>query len=336
MTSEVRPLRSDELENWFDFLARAFAEKGTPRTYFVSHVKNDPWMDVGGVLGAFCDEGTLASTLRIFVRRTYINGSAHLTGGIGEVSTHPSYRNRGLSAALLSEALEWMNARSYSLSMLHSSRLPIRQIYARRGWKTVPVQYTTARISKILLKSQRSSFLLDFHNGEHVKMIMELYLKKAPILNGAIVRDSEDYWRLWIQHEMNRRSAIAIGLAAAEKSSILISYIIAGLQSSGGVEVYEYISERNDKGTYLSLLHDVVMRLNDGGVSLEVTSPDCMVPRAWVESFSDECCSSKDEGCMYRIIGRPENSAVENFVNQRFTPTTGEIPKTMFSKLDSI
>ncbi len=50
---EVRSLREEELERWFDHCAEVF--KGESREYFVRHWNNDPWRNLNSIFVAVED-----------------------------------------------------------------------------------------------------------------------------------------------------------------------------------------------------------------------------------------------------------------------------------------
>ena len=59
-------------------------------------------------------------------------------GGIGEVSTNPSFRKRGIATTLLGKAVEYMRKNGILYSSLHSSSAS--PMYASLGWKVIPLK----------------------------------------------------------------------------------------------------------------------------------------------------------------------------------------------------
>jgi len=92
LSVEIRSLRRDELEQWFDHVSGVFDD--TPRQHLEDHWFQDPWRDLSSILVAVEDD-KIVSTVRVFWRDAWVNGLPLPFGGIGEVSTHPSYRRRG-------------------------------------------------------------------------------------------------------------------------------------------------------------------------------------------------------------------------------------------------
>lgn len=95
---EFRTLKNDELEKWFDHCMYVFNEgiySREYRQYFVNHYNNDPWRDLDTILVCM-DDNKIASTVRIFNRKIYLNSKEVSMGGIGEVSTKSEYRSQGV------------------------------------------------------------------------------------------------------------------------------------------------------------------------------------------------------------------------------------------------
>ena len=139
---EFRALYPDELEKWLDHVTHVFTGG---RQYFSNHWHNDPWRDPEGIRIAV-DDGTIVSTVRVFIRKMFLHGEPVTVGGIGEVSTRPEYRRRGLATQLLKDSIQFMVSRDIVMSSLHGSQ----QIYSVEGWEKVPslLCETTLRCSK--------------------------------------------------------------------------------------------------------------------------------------------------------------------------------------------
>ena len=116
-----------ELDAWFDLCATAFAVKGTPRSHFESHWRNDPHAELRSVFVADTSSGdadAFVSSVRVFARHIYLGGDRLVSmGGIGEVGTRPSHAGRGLATRLLGLALDHMSERQIDVAGLHSSHV---------------------------------------------------------------------------------------------------------------------------------------------------------------------------------------------------------------------
>lgn len=117
----IRSLQKSELENWYDHLAATFSAKGTPREYFIRHVENDPYFDIQGIQ-VVTENGKIASSCRVFLRKIYIHNKQVVVGGLGEVSTQPQCQGKGYAKLCLQRGIAYMQFMGISLSSLHSSK----------------------------------------------------------------------------------------------------------------------------------------------------------------------------------------------------------------------
>lgn len=210
---EFRALHPEELEAWFDHVGHVFS---TSRQYFVNHWQNDPWKDFEGIRVAV-DNGQIVSTLRVFIRSMFLHGEPVSVGGIGEVSTLPEYRRRGLATQLLKDAIRFMEEREIAVSSLHGSQ----RIYSAEGWESVPRHEARQHFSE----SESTDWTIrpvDFNSQNELAQIATLYDSYSRKFNGAFVRDDLAYWTDWVQTE-------SPDAWIAEKSGMLEGYIaVAG------------------------------------------------------------------------------------------------------------
>lgn len=132
MGTEVRAARPDEMDVVADLLALVF--KGG-RKWFYNIITQDPWRDPANTLLALVDDRIVAH-VQVHKRPVHYGRSRLIIGGIGHVATHPDFRGRGLSTALLNRAIERMEQGGYHLSLLYTG---INEFYARLGWRTIPI-----------------------------------------------------------------------------------------------------------------------------------------------------------------------------------------------------
>lgn len=187
---EIRSLKSNELESWFDHCSSVFEK--VPRQYFVNHWLNDPWRDIDSIFVAV-EDNKILSTVRVFNREIYFDGKKIKAGGIGEVSTIPEARKSGLSTQLLKKAIEYMKRQNINISLLFGSHLN----YSKLGWKFNKV---TWNISDALAGSDFYNIRkIDFNNDmEEIKNIHQKYTSQ---FNGTVVREDKFYWTNWIKSE---------------------------------------------------------------------------------------------------------------------------------------
>ena len=68
--------------------------------------------------------GKIVSYVRVSNRSMYIGEAVVKLGGIGMVVTSEEYRRRGYSSALLRDAIAYMEAQNYDLSLLFTTIQP--------------------------------------------------------------------------------------------------------------------------------------------------------------------------------------------------------------------
>lgn len=195
---EIRSLRPEELDAWFDHCMYIFGGGNYSadwRRYFQNHWENDPWRNLEDILVAV-DGAEIASTVRIFHRRLFLFGEEVPTGGIGEVSTKPAYRGQGLASALLAAAIRRMEERGMRLSLLSAG---IQDFYARLGWRVVPRRWRRTALPEAGGDGtgfRRMDPALD------LPALRSLHAAYSGRLNGPIVRDDEFYWSHWFRTEV--------------------------------------------------------------------------------------------------------------------------------------
>ena len=189
---EFRALYPDELEMWLDHVTHVFSGG---RQYFSNHWHNDPWRDPEGIRIAV-DDGTIVSTVRVFIRKMFLHGESVTVGGIGEVSTRPEYRRRGLATQLLKDSIQFMESRNIVMSSLHGSQ----QIYSVEGWEKVPRYYAKQPFTA---KKQGEWDVrpANFDEATEVDRIAAIYDGYARKFNGTFVRDDTAYWTEWVKAE---------------------------------------------------------------------------------------------------------------------------------------
>lgn len=257
---EFRALYPDELETWLDHVTSVFTGG---REYFSNHWHNDPWRDAEGIRIAV-DNGTIVSTVRVFIRKMFLHGEPITVGGIGEVSTRPEYRRRGLATQLLKDAIRFMEDREIAMSALHGSQ----HIYAIEGWEKIPRYYARQSFSA----EKRSAWAVrpaNFDDAAEVTQIAERYEGYARKFNGTFVRDKMEYWTKWVRTESS-------SAWVAERDGSIDGYISI-VQRENGLNVKEFIASEAafamDRGKQLleNMFSNIIAQMDVE--SLEVVYP---------------------------------------------------------------
>lgn len=257
---EFRALYPDELEKWLDHVTHVFSGG---RQYFSNHWHNDPWRDPEGIRIAV-DDGTIVSTVRVFIRKMFLHGEPVTVGGIGEVSTRPEYQRRGLATQLLKDSIRFMESRDIVMSSLHGSQ----RIYSIEGWEKVPRYYARQPLTA---KKQVAWDVrpVDFDDAAEVQRIAAIYDAYARKFNGTFVRDDMAYWTEWVRME-------SPSAWVAERDGVIEGYVSV-VRREDQLNVEEFIVSdaifTEDRGQRLfeDLLSNVITQLD--AESLEVIYP---------------------------------------------------------------
>lgn len=261
---EIRTLCPDELESWFDHCALAFGEQEN-RQYFVNHWQNDPWRSLETIFVAL-DGGRIVSTVRIFLRQIYLRGEIVSAGCLGEVSTHPAYRGRGLATRLIQHSLAWMHDHAIAISALSTGGSG--PLYTRLGWQSVPIFWGAIHVQAG--SNPRFDFRpLDLDCEEDLTIASRLHTAFGQRCNGIFVRDHPDYWRRWVRTEAGT-------LWLASQGSEPLAYI-AVREHWGRMVVMEYGGQPGDQEVVEALLQYAIGQL--GQASAMVWMPIAIAPR---------------------------------------------------------
>ena len=192
MALEIRPIRSEELEEFIFANLYAFNQDRRPEALQEAVVNARSRLQFELPLAAFVD-GRLAAGLRVIPLMMRINGALIPMAGVAGVACLPEYRRRGYVGALLQRALMEMHERGEQLSALYTPHIAL---YRRFGWaisarnlrysfapkdvKTTIPPPTTGRFRRVTV--------------DEWPALNELYEQYASDRNCLIFRP-EDWWR---------------------------------------------------------------------------------------------------------------------------------------------
>ena len=186
----VEILPPEDFDEWVEHCGSIF-EVGP--VYFRRHFVSDPHRDFNSIFIIRNEEKKIVSTVRVFHRQVYIGGKIYKMGGIGEVSTNPSYRKLGLSSKLLDAATDYMKSHNFDLSMLGTGYF---SHYAKHGF--MQVNHCIKGVKNDLKHAPADIRPL---NPENFHDMSVLYDKYCANLNCCIVRTKE-YWQEWCAAEI--------------------------------------------------------------------------------------------------------------------------------------
>ena len=280
---EFRALHPEELETWLDHVTSVFTGG---RQYFSNHWHNDPWRDAEGIRVAL-DKGTIVSTVRVFIRKIFLHGEPITVGGIGEVSTHPEYRRRGIATQLLKDSIQFMEDRDIAVSLLFGSQ----KIYSIEGWEKVSRYYARQSFSA----DKQSAWEVrpaNFDDEVEVKRLSDLYDRYARKFNGTVVRDDIAYWTQWVRTE-------SPNAYVAERGGNIEGYVSV-TEREDGLSVKEFITSEGafarDRGKQLleGMLSNIMAQM-------DVESLEVVYPAPIADGFNAPAIEEQGSA-MYRII----------------------------------
>ena len=259
---EFRALYPEELEAWLDHVTHVFSAS---RQYFSNHWHNDPWKDVAGIRVAV-DDGTIVSTVRVFIRKMFFHGEHISVGGIGEVSTRPEYRKRGLATQLLKDSIQFMENRDIAISMLHGGQ----RIYSVEGWESVPRYY--AKKTFFGKKQQKLNIRpVNFQDTDEVAQLASLYHTYSRKFNGTFARNDMAYWTDWVKTESPQAWV-------AERDGVIEGYVsVRGRNGQLGVKEFaaseELFSQNSATDFFEVLLSDIIAQMDAEKLEVEYPAP---------------------------------------------------------------
>ena len=185
---EIRAAKAHERDEIVDLISAVFVEKCRPR-YASQHYQDSSYeLDQSRVCIV---DGKIVSYVRISDRSMYIGETVVKLGGIGMVVTSPEYRGRGYASALLRDAIAYMEAQNYDLSLLFTT---IQPFYMPLGWAAFP--QTTFELElhdkKTFVSSGWESRQFDIESD--LTQISQIYDESNRGRTGTVLR-SEELWR---------------------------------------------------------------------------------------------------------------------------------------------
>lgn len=226
----VETLKPEDFDEWVNHCGSIF---DVGPAYFRRHFIADPHKDYNSVF-IIKGDGQIVSTVRVFHRQVYIGGKIYKMGGIGEVSTNPEYRKRGLSGKLLDTAVEYMKNNGFAVSLLGTGYF---SHYAKHGY--VQVNDYSKYVSGEAKYSGNGEYdirQLNPDNFHDMSVLYEIYSKD---LNFPIVRNKE-YWKTWCAGEIKNPRGLF-------RNGRLVGYICFD-----GNRVTELIAAKEDHDILLS------------------------------------------------------------------------------------
>lgn len=200
---EIRAAKAHERDEIVDLISAVFVEKCRPR-YASQHYQDSSYeLDQSRVCIV---DGKIVSYVRISDRSMHIGEAIVKLGGIGMVVTSPEYRGRGYASALLRDAIAYMEAQNYDLSLLFTT---IQPFYVPLGWASFP--QTTFELElhdkKTFASSGWKSRQFDIERD--LTQISQIYDESNKGRTGTVLR-SEELWRDGYSQQVGMLPSIVI------------------------------------------------------------------------------------------------------------------------------
>ncbi len=224
---EIRAAKAHERDEIVDLISAVFVEKCRPR-YASQHYQDSSYeLDQSRVCVV---NGKIVSYVRVSDRSMYIGEGIVKLGGIGMVVTSPRHRGRGYASALLRDAIAYMEARNYDLSLLFTT---IQPFYMPFGWASFP--QTTFELElhskKTFAPSGWKSRPFDLERD--LTQISQIYDEHNKGRTGTILR-SERLWRDGYSHQVGMLPSLVV-----EKDGQIGAYAnLAFSDEAQGIDAY--------------------------------------------------------------------------------------------------
>ena len=261
---EIRTAKADERDEIVDLISAVFVEKCRPR-YASQHYEDSSYeLDQSRVCVV---DGKIVSYVRVSDRSMYVGKEIVKLGGIGMVVTSQEYRGRGYASALLRNAIAYMEAQSYDLSILFTT---IQPFYMPLGWASFPQTNFELELhsKKTFAPSGWKSRQFDLERD--LTQISQIYDEHNRGRTGTVLR-SEELWRDGYSQQVGMLSSLVV-----EKAGQIGAYAnLAFPDDDQGIDAYlatyyPNLREVGWRGTApdspLALCHAILEAAYDRGV----------------------------------------------------------------------
>lgn len=183
---EIRPIREDELEAWFEAFTTAFYIWHNVEPRAMAEARR-PILDLDRAIGAF-EGARIVGTFRTFGSELTLPGGALVpVNAVTGVSVRPTHRRRGILSAMNADDVRRAADRADAASVLIASEWPI---YGRFGYgpATWAARWTVrTRAARFLTEPVGDVELVDV--GAARQLLPEIYERHRASQPGAIRRD---------------------------------------------------------------------------------------------------------------------------------------------------
>ncbi len=191
MSIELRTIQRHERDAVLDLLKEWLND----RAFFARYFEHDAEFRDDRCFVAV-DQGRIVSTLQIFRKPVRFNDVVLEVGGIGNVFTTASYRERHLASQLLGLGIQTMEDQGFDLSLLFAVRL---KFYSSFGWESTLRHLVYLPPSTATLEA---GYDITAFAPEDLGAVRDVYESYNRGRRGPVVRD-QDYWNGQLRYAGN-------------------------------------------------------------------------------------------------------------------------------------
>jgi len=180
----IRGMKPHELDTVHRMLDRAF--RHTPKAFFDQQARHDPHLRPEHTR-LLVENGRMLSCVRVYFREIGCKGMSLPIGGIGDVGTDPSARDKGYATRLLTDTITYMRKKGAVLSILFTR---IQPFYRNIGYMTLP----TLDIRTIPPAPSTSLAHRPVDLNRDLPPIIQIYKNFNQHRTGPVIR-SRAYWK---------------------------------------------------------------------------------------------------------------------------------------------
>lgn len=324
MNIEMRPAKRSEYPEVLDLATIAWS--GLKR--LKKKLVNVPWEYYIPLI--IKKRGKIISSLCVFKRDIRVGNQPVLTGGIGDVITHPEHRGQGYGAMLMKYSHDFMRQKGYYFGFLTTSIYPF---YEKLGWVRFPFPeafYKVTIDAGINLPRPSNKYKINiFDKNRDLQGVLELYNKFNRNRNGTVDR-TKNYWenyfigptRWWTENPENFLVAI--------KNNKILAY--ARITPHQVINEIAYDAEQ--PSALESVLYILIKRMKDKGIKEIKMYPVQELVDIFSQLFGSVEKFSPAEQMMFYLLDlkklfRGIRSLLENRLSQSSMKNwQGEIPIT--------
>lgn len=300
------------------------------------YVASDWLLNVGAKYPNFQNEhirivlykGKVISALRITTDTIRIGEARLKMGGIGWVSTAGHFRNKGFASKLIQNAVQYMKANSYHVSMLFG----IPNFYHRFGFATTLPEYYANITTREILNIQSIPYKVRKMKPADIILLRKIHDECDENVACSLIRTQAHFaikWREWEQGrtvmDMNGK-ILGYFLPRMNESDTLFIQEIGSTHLDASKSVLNAIGKLAEKEKvgkikiacplcYPSLhllinyysMHETHYKRNEGGMMAVINEEEtleCMIPE-WEKQIQQKAFLQKDDEVTLIISGVP-------------------------------